>query len=226
MIIFKNITKIYPFKVVALKDVSFDINKGEFISIVGKSGAGKTTLLKLLLAEERPTKGKIFFDECNVHRIKASHLPRFRRSIGAVFQDYKLFPFKTVYENVAYIMEIMGLEKREIVRDVPQVLDMVGLFDKRDSFPKQLSGGEKQRVAFARALIHRPKVIIADEPAGNLDPYHTHNIMELLLKIYKMGTTIILSTHDKEIINSLGGRVITLEEGKVIRDERKGRFVL
>lgn len=226
MIIFKNITKIYPSEIVALKDVSFEINNGEFISIVGKSGAGKTTLLKLLLAEERPTKGKVFFDECNIHRIKESQLSCFRRSIGTVFQDYRLFPFKTVYENVAYVMEIMGLEKREIVRDVPQVLDLVGLFEKRDSFPKQLSGGEKQRVAFARALIHRPKIIIADEPAGNLDPYHTRNIIELLLKIYETGTTIILSTHDKEIINFLGKRVITLEEGKIIRDEKNSRFVL
>ncbi len=226
MIIFKNITKIYPSRTIALDNVSFNVNKGEFISLVGRSGAGKTTLLKLLLVEEKPTKGKIFFDNQNIHRIRSSRLPCFRRCIGTVFQDYKLLPLKTVYENVAYIMEIMGTDKKKIACDVSQALDMVGLFDKSHSFPKELSGGEKQRVAFARALVHRPKIIIADEPAGNLDPYYTRDIIELLLKIHKIGTTVILSTHDKEIINSLKERVITLEEGKIIRDERKGRFVL
>lgn len=226
MIIYKNITKIYPSRTVALNNVSFSVNKGEFVSIVGKSGAGKTTLLKLLLAEEKPTKGKVFFDNYNIHRIRSSLLCHFRCNIGTVFQDLKLLPTKTVYENVAYIMEIMGANKKEISRDVPQVLNIVGLLDKSRSFPRELSGGEQQRTVFARALIHRPKVIIADEPAGNLGPYHTHDIIELLLKVHKIGTTVILSTHDKGIINSLGKRVITLEEGKIIRDEKKGRFIL
>jgi cell division transport system ATP-binding protein len=231
MLSIKNISKIYPSRfngnpTVALDDVSFEIGEKEFVSIVGKSGAGKTTLLKLILAEEKPTRGHIFFEGRDIHKIKKSHLPQLRQRIGTVFQDYKLFPSKTTYENIAYVMEVMGASEKEIKRDVPQVLELVELTDRADNFPNELSGGEKQRVAIARALIHRPDVILADEPTGNLDPYHTFDIIRLLVKIYEIGTTVILSTHDKEVINSLGKRVITLDGGKVARDEKRGRFIL
>ncbi len=226
MLKFEKITKIYPPHTIALNDVSFDIKSKEFICLVGKSGAGKTTLLKLLLVEEKPTQGRIFFDDQDVHKIRPEELPWLRRKIGAVFQDYKLLPLKTAYENIAYAMEVVGASDLEIARDVNEVLEIVGLTDKADNFPAQLSGGEKQRVAIARALIHRPEVILADEPTGNLDPYHTLDIIRLLLKINELGTTVILATHNKEIINSLGKRVVTLQEGKIIRDEAEGRFVL
>lgn len=226
MIKFQNIAKIYQDNAVALEDISFEIKPKEFVSIVGKSGAGKTTLLRLIMAEEKPTRGRVFFENQDVCKIKSSDLPNLRRKIGAVFQDYKLLPSKTVYENVAYVMEIMGASDEEIKRDVPDVLGIVGLYDKADNFPAQLSGGEKQRVAIARALIHRPQVILADEPTGNLDPYNTLDIIRLLLQINDFGTTVVLATHNKEIINSLAKRVITLENGKIIRDEEKGRFAL
>jgi len=231
MISVKNISKIYPSKsgkkpIIALDNVSFEIEKKEFVSIVGKSGAGKTTLLKLILAEERPTSGKILFDGLDIYSIKKSKIPVFRQRIGVVFQDYKLFPLKTIYENTAYVMEIMGASDKEIERDVLKVLELVGLKDKIYNFPNELSGGEKQRAALARALVHRPEVILADEPTGNLDPYNTIEIIRLLNKIYELGTTVILATHDKELINMLKKRVITLEAGRVIKDEEKGRFIL
>ena len=211
---------------VALDDISFGIKEGEFISLVGRSGAGKTTLLKLILVEERPTKGKVFFEEQEINKIKPEKLPELRRKIGAVFQDYKLLPKKTTYENVAYVMEVIGASDLEISRDVPKVLEIVGLKERVNNFPAELSAGEKQRLSIARALIHRPRVILADEPTGNLDPYNTLDIIKLLLKIHEMGTTLVLATHNKEIVNSLQKRVITLEKGKIIRDEEKGRFIL
>jgi len=226
MVKFQNISKIYPPNTVALSNISFEVQPKEFVSIVGKSGAGKTTLLKLFLAEEKPDQGRIFFDNQDVQKIEPRQIPELRRKIGAVFQDYKLLSSKTVYENVAYAMEVVGASDSEIKRDVAEVLDIVGLTSKFSNFPAQLSGGEKQRVAIARALIHRPEVILADEPTGNLDPYHTLDIIRLLLKINEMGTTVILATHNKDVINSLGKRVITLQEGKIIRDEKEGRFVL
>ncbi len=232
MIRFQNVTKIYPansssrYQTVALENVSFEIKEKEFISIVGRSGAGKTTLLKLILAEERPTNGRIFFDGQEFSKIKPKNLPILRRRIGAVFQDYKLLSSKTIYENIAYALEAIGASDSQIARDVPEVLEIVDLTEKADNFPAELSGGERQRAAIARALIHRPDVILADEPTGNLDPYHTSDIINLLLKIHQLGTTVILATHNKEIINSLGKRVITLEKGRVIRDEEKGRFIL
>jgi cell division transport system ATP-binding protein len=226
MIRFQNVTKIYPPNTRALQDISFEVKPKEFVSIVGKSGAGKTTLLKLLLAEEKPTRGRVFFENQDIHKIKKSKLPDLRKKIGAVFQDYKLFPSKTAYENVAYVLEVIGATDNQICREVPEVLRIVGLSDKGNNFPVELSAGEKQRVAIARALIHRPDVILADEPTGNLDPYHTAEIIRLLLKINELGTTIILATHNKEIVNSLAKRVITLEDGKIIRDEEKGRFIL
>jgi len=223
---FQNITKIYPANTAALENISFEIKPKEFVSIVGRSGAGKTTLLKLLLVEEKPTRGRVFFENQDIQKIKPGKLPELRRKIGAIFQDYKLLPSKTAYENIAYVLEVIGASDSEIARDVAEVLEIVGLSQRANNFPSALSGGEKQRVAIARALIHRPKIILADEPTGNLDPYHTLDIIRLLLKINEWGTTVILSTHDKDIINSLGKRVITLEGGKVIRDEEKGRFII
>lgn len=225
MISFQAVTKIFRPNILALENVSFEIKPKEFVSIAGKSGAGKTTLLRLLLAEEKPTKGQIFFDDENLSKIALEKLPQLRRKIGAVFQDYKLLPSKTTYENIAYVMEVIGASEEEIARDVNQVLEIVGLENRAQNFPAELSAGECQRAAIARALIHRPDVILADEPTGNLDPYHTLEILRLLLKIHELGTTVILATHNKEIINSLEKRVITLEGGRVIRDEEKGRFV-
>lgn len=230
MIKFQNITKIYSTRsnespTIALENVSFEVNRKEFVSIAGRSGAGKTTLLKLFLAEEKPTKGRIFFNGQDVHKIKKISLPNFRRKIGVVFQDYKLLPSKTAYENIAYVLEVIGATDEEISQRVPEVLEIVGLTDRANNFPAELSQGERQRSAIARALIHRPNVILADEPTGNLDPYNTSEIIRLLLKINELGTTIILTTHNREIINALGKRVITLEKGRVIRDEEKGRFI-
>jgi cell division transport system ATP-binding protein len=226
MIRFQNITKTYPLDTIALEDVSFDIQEKEFVSLAGKSGAGKTTLLKLLLAEEQPTKGRVFFDDQDVHKIEKSHLPYFRRKIGVVFQDYKLLPSKTAYENIAYVLEVIGATDEEISQRVPEVLEIVGIPDKADNFPAKLSQGERQRAAIARALIHRPEVILADEPTGNLDPYNASGIIRLLLKINELGTTIVLATHNREIINSLQRRVITLDKGRIVRDEEKGKFLL
>jgi len=226
MIIFDKVTKIYPPNTIALENICFEIEKKEFISLVGKSGAGKTTLLKLLLAQEKVTQGRILFEDQNVSEIKPEDLPQFRRRIGAVFQDYKLLNSKTAHENIVYIMEVLGKTDEAIERDVPKVLEIVGLTDRAHHFPAELSAGERQRTAIARALIHRPNVILADEPTGNLDPYNTSEIIKLLLKINELGTTVILSTHNKTIINSLNKRVITLEDGKLIRDDKKGRFIL
>lgn len=232
MIIFDKVSKIYfphlngDEQVKALKEVSLEIQPQEFVLIVGKSGAGKTTLLKLLLAEEKPTAGQIFFEGQDVGQIRAGRLPHYRRQLGAVFQDYKLLSSKTVFENVSYIMEVIGAKDEDIARDVPKVLEIVGLQDRASHFPSELSGGERQRAAIARALIHRPDVILADEPTGNLDPYHTLEIIRLLEKINEMGTTVILATHNREIVNSLLKRVVTLEKGRIIRDEQKGRFIL
>lgn len=226
MINFQNIAKIYSSTIVALEDVSFKIEKKEFVSIVGKSGAGKTTLLKLLLAQEKPSRGKVFFDNQDVHKIPSSKIPQYRRRIGSIFQDYKLFPNKTAYENVAYVLEVTGASDLEISQNVPQVLEIVGLSQRYSNFPPELSGGERQRVAIARALIHRPDVILADEPTGNLDPYHTREIIHLLSSINEMGTTIILATHNKEVVNTLSKRVITIEKGTILRDDKIGRFTL
>ena len=226
MIKLEKITKIYSPKTIALDNISFEVKEKEFVCLVGKSGVGKTTLLRLLMAAEEPTSGRILFNGQDLQEIKAKDLPAFRRKIGVVFQDYKLLPSKTTYENVAYALEVIGYDEEEIKRDVNKVLAIVGLLEKANNFPVQLSGGEKQRMAIARALIHRPEVILADEPTGNLDPYHTLEIIRLLLKINQLGTTIILSTHNREVINSLEKRTITLDQGKIIRDEEKGRFIL
>ncbi len=225
MIKFQNVTKIYsPTGITALKDISLEIKKGEFVLITGRSGSGKTTLMRLILGEQKPTQGQVFFEGKDIHKLTSIEISKIRRKIGVVFQDYKLLAFKTVYENIAYGLEVTGASEQEIVKSVPQVLEIVGLVRQADSFPSALSGGEKQRTIIARALIHRPDVIIADEPTGNLDPYHSWDIIRLLIKVFELGTTVVLITHDKEIVNSLRRRVITLDEGKIIRDEQEGRF--
>jgi cell division transport system ATP-binding protein len=230
MIKFQNVTKIYETKnkqkVFALKNVSFEIKKGEFVLIVGRSGAGKTTLLKLIFAEEKPTQGKIFFEGKDITKMRNGEISKLRREIGVVFQDYKLLPTKTAFENLVYVMEVTGFSDEEMKRDVPKVLEIVGLSEKSQSFPQELSAGEKQRLSIARALISRPKVILADEPTGNLDPYNTLDILKIFQKIHEMGTTIVLATHNKDIVDILGKRVITLEKGEIVRDEEKGKFVL
>jgi cell division transport system ATP-binding protein len=231
MLKFEKVSKIYRtsfegIETVALNDVSFEIEKGEFVSVVGKSGAGKTTLLKLILLEERPTSGRIFFQGIDINKLRPSEIPLLRRKIGVVFQDYKLLSSKNTFENIAYVLEVTGSSDKEIKRDVPIVLEIVGLEKKAKNFPDELSAGEKQRAAIARALIHRPEIILADEPTGNLDPYNTSEIIKLFLKINEMGTTVILATHNKEIVEMIKKRVITLENGKIIRDDKQGHFIL
>jgi cell division transport system ATP-binding protein len=226
MIAFQGVYKVYNSHSVALEDVSFKIDPGEFVSIVGRSGAGKSTVVKLLIGEEKPTRGRVIFGQYEVNKLKDSELPVLRRHIGIVFQDFRLLAAKTAYENVAFALEVAGRPQSEIQEMVPQVLDMVGLSDKMNNFPHELSGGEKQRVAIARSLVHRPEVIIADEPTGNLDPFHTWEIINLLQKINQLGTTLILATHDKDIVNALDKRVITLDKGRVVRDEQKGKYIL
>lgn len=228
MIQFKNVSKIYPINseyTIALEEVTFGIRPKEFISIAGQSGAGKTTLLRLLLKEEDPTKGEIFVDSQNLSSIRGRDLPHYRRKLGAVFQDFKLLSHKTAYENIAFAMEAAGKTEEEIREDVPEILKIIGLSQRAHHFPSQLSGGEKQRVAIGRALAHKPTILIADEPTGNLDPLHTWDIVRLLFKINEMGTTVVLATHDREIINAIGKRVVTLDKGRVIRDEEKGRYM-
>ena len=226
MIYFNNVSKIYDKDGVALEDVNLTINAGEFVSIVGHSGAGKTTLVKMILADERPTAGTVFYESINVNKIKNQDLTKLRHRIGVVFQDFKLLPNKTAYENIAFAMEAAGKTDEEISTDVPHVLELVDLGDKISHFPYQLSGGEKQRLAIARAIINQPELIIADEPTGNLDPINTYEVVQILKKINDLGTTIILTTHNQGVIESVGKRVITLERGKVVRDDKDGKYVI
>lgn len=226
MIFFDNVSKIYNHNSAALRNVTLRIEPKEFVSVVGSSGAGKTTLLKLLLREEKPSEGSIFLDGLEVTALDNGELHRVRRHIGTVFQDYKLLPSKTAAENVAFAMEVAGKSDQEIEEDVPQVLELVGLGDKMDNFPHELSGGEKQRVAIARALINRPEVILADEPTGNLDPINTWEIIKLLQRINGLGTTVVLATHDKEIINAIDKRVVVLDKGEVISDKERGKYLI
>lgn len=232
MIKFEKVTKIYPAHAksdeptAVLQDVSLEIKEGEFVCIVGKSGAGKTTLTRLIIGMEEPTYGKVFYKDKNLSEASSLEIQSLRRSVSGIYQDYKLLPAKTVSENVAYILEVEGKSYGEIKKEVPRVLDLIGLKDKADNFPKELSGGEQQRLAIARALVGKPKVIIADEPTGNLDPYNTYEVVFLLEKINQAGTTVILLTHDREIVNKLGKRVITLVNGRIIRDEKKGQFII
>lgn len=226
MIKFEKVTKIYPDKTVVLRDVSFEIKEGEFVSIVGKSGAGKTTLVRLILGLETPTSGEVFFDGLNITEASSSQMQEIRRKIGGIYQDYKLLPNRTVYENVSYIMQVEGKDNEVISTEVPRVLEIIGLKDKLNNFPSELSGGEQQRLAIARALVNHPEIIIADEPTGNLDPYNTYEVVSLLQKINQAGKTVVLATHDREVINKLGKRVITIENGKIVRDESQGRFII
>ena len=227
MLIFEHVTKKYPPNTIALDEVTLRINPGEFVSIVGRSGAGKSTMLKLLIGEERPSKGKVFLGSTDIAELTAGELPKHRRRIGAIFQDFRLLEGRTVFENVAFAMEVIGKPTKEIREVVPQALELVGLKDKIKRFPKELSGGEKQRVAIARALVHDPEVIIADEPTGNLDPVTAWDIVRLLDRINDIaGTAVLLATHDKDVVNAIHKRVVVLDAGKVIRDEAEGRYAL
>lgn len=228
MINFHNVSKVYHNggRSAALEDINFKINGGEFTLLVGKSGAGKSTIVKLLIGEEKPTRGRVIFSNWEVNKLASQQLPQMRRQMGIIFQDFRLLSQKTAAENIAFAMEVEGRTQREIAELVPQVLDVVGIADKAKNFPHELSGGEKQRVAIARALVNRPQVIIADEPTGNLDPMNTWEIVKLLVKINDLGTTVLLATHSKDIINHLGRRVISMEGGRIIRDEEKGRYIL
>jgi cell division transport system ATP-binding protein len=226
MIRLKNVTKTYKPKVHALRDVSLHVKPGEFISIVGRSGSGKTTLVKMLFAEESPTRGKVVIGDWDISGIRRADIPGLRRQIGVVYQDFKLLPRKTVHENVAFALEVAGERTGRIKKIVPQVLKIVGLANKTDRYPRQLSGGEQQRVSIARALVHRPKIIIADEPTGNLDTIHSHEILQLLKQINEFGTTVVLVTHDRDIVNALKKRVITIHEGEIVSDVKHGKYVL
>lgn len=226
MIHFDRVTKIYSDNTKALEDVDLKINPGEFVSVVGHSGAGKTTLIRLLLAEEAPTEGSVYFEADDIHGLNKKEVRKLRRRIGTIFQDFRLLPNKTVYENIAFAMEAAGYDDEDIIADVPHVLELVGLDHKSNNFPRELSGGEQQRVAIARAIVTQPDVIVADEPTGNLDPINTQEIVQILKKINELGTTIILATHDKGVVDDLGNRVVVMEDGKVIRDNESGKYVL
>lgn len=226
MIQFKKVTKIYSDKTYAAKELSLHIRPGEFVSIVGQSGTGKTTLAKMVIAEEHPTKGQVIIGGWDITNIKSSEIPVLRRQVGVVFQDYKLLPKKTVYENIAFALEVCGVDHKKIKSIVPQVLKVVGLEEKRDKFPGQLSGGQQQRVAIGRALVHRPKVLVADEPTGSLDTINAQEIIDLLLKINTLGTTILLVTHNKEVVDRLRRRVVTLDDGIIVSDQQSGKYML
>lgn len=226
MISFKNVTKEYPPKTHALAGVSFRIQAGEFVSITGQSGSGKSTVAKMIFAEEKPTSGQILIGDWDISRINHADVPVLRRQIGVIFQDFKLLPKKTAYENVAFALEVAGESGKRIREVVPHVLKIVGLAEKGGRYPKQLSGGEQQRVSIARALVHRPKIIVADEPTGNLDAITAREIVELFTRINDFGTTVVLVTHDRDIVNGLHRRVITLRDGKVVSDAEKGKYLL
>lgn len=226
MIYFDKVTKQYRDGTPALEEVTLTISPKEFVSIVGHSGAGKTTLLKMLLAEEKPSQGTVFFEEVDVHDIPANALHHYRRKIGTVFQDFRLIPNRTAYENIAFAMEAIGKSDEDIASDVPYILDLVDLGGKANHFPSQLSGGEQQRVAIGRAIINQPDVIVADEPTGNLDPVNTYDVIEILKKVNELGTTVIITTHNKGVVDAMGKRVITMEKGRVIRDDAHGHYIL
>jgi len=225
MIFFENVSKIYN-DCFALKNINLRIAPREFVSFVGRSGAGKTTLVKLLIGEYKPTSGSIFVNNIDITTMKHQLFPFYRRKVGIVFQDFKLLSFRTAYENISFAMEVANLPHKKIKEDTSKILRIIGLEDRKNNFPAQLSGGEKQRIAIGRALALKPEILVADEPTGNLDPIHTWDIINLLVKINELGTTVILASHDKDIINSLGKRVVSLDNGRVIRDEQEGRFIV
>jgi cell division transport system ATP-binding protein len=222
VIYFNNVSKFYK-DGVALDDVTLTIGAGEFVSIVGHSGAGKTTLAKMILVDENPTDGTVFFESIDVHKLRNNDLTNLRRRMGVVFQDFRLLSNKTTYENIAFAMEALGKTDEEIESDVPHVLELVNMSDKMHHFPNQLSGGEQQRLAIARAIINQPELIIADEPTGNLDPINTFEIVQILKKINDLGTTVILTTHNKGVIDSINKRVITMEKGKIVKDSKNSK---
>lgn len=227
MIYFDNVSKLYnDGRSAALQEVTFQVAPKEFVSIVGHSGAGKTTLLKMIIAEDKPSQGQVFYESLDIHQIPKTKLPHYRRKIGTVFQDFKLLPNKTAYENVAFAMEANGRSDEEIAENVPQALALVDLDDKVWNFPHELSGGEKQRVAIARAIVNQPDIIIADEPTGNLDPIATYEIVQILRKINELGTTVIMTTHNKGVIDEIERRVITMDGGRIVRDDSKGKYIL
>jgi cell division transport system ATP-binding protein len=212
--------------IVALEDIDIAIERGEFVSLVGPSGAGKSTIIRLLIGEERPTGGRIFVAGRDIVQLRQHELPFYRRKIGVVFQDFRLLAQKTVSENVAFALEVADVDSDEIARRVPKMLELVGMTARAGNFPAELSGGERQRVAIARAMIHSPKILIADEPTGNLDPENTKEIIELLLRINAAGTLVILATHNKEVVNDLQRRVILIKGGKVMSDQKVGQYVI
>jgi len=224
LIKFTNVSKRYNKDIIALSNISFEIENGEFVFIVGPSGAGKSTLIKLLLKEEEPTSGSIVINKKDITKLKKREIPYLRRSMGVVFQDFRLLPNKTVFENVAFAMEIVGAHPKEIRRKVPMVLSLVGLSDKANKYPRQLSGGEQQRVSLARAIVNEPSILIADEPTGNLDPDTSWEIVKLISEINKRGTTVVMATHAKDIVDAMKKRVIALEKGNIVRDEARGVY--
>lgn len=224
MIEFKQVSKIYEDNTVALKNINLTIKKGEFLFLVGPSGSGKSTFIKLLIKEIEETEGCIFIAGRNVSNLKSNRIPQLRRNIGCVFQDFKLLPNKTIFENVAFTLEVIGKPVYEIKIQVPQVLKLVGIYSKINSYPHQLSGGEQQRVSIARAFVNRPPILLADEPTGNLDPGTSDGIMKILSRINLIGTTVLMATHDRNIVNSMRRRVVELEEGEIIRDQKRGVY--
>lgn len=225
MIQFKKVTKYYG-NHKALNNINLQIDQGEFISLVGMSGAGKSTLMKMIVGEEEIDDGNILIDDIDMSRIRKNDLPYLRRKIGVVFQDIKLLPKRTAFENVAFAMEVSGHRKEQINKDVPRILDLVGLIHKKDNFPNEMSGGEKQRVAIARSLAHRPVLLLADEPTGNLDEINAAEVIDLLLKINQLGTTVILATHASDLVNKIKRRVITIEGGQITMEQQKGKYKL
>jgi cell division transport system ATP-binding protein len=224
MIRFENVTKTYKNSTVALRDVSLDVDKGEFVFLVGASGSGKTTFIRLLLREELPDRGKIWEAGRDIVHLPKWRVPYLRRNIGCVFQDFRLLPNKTVFENVAFALEVIGRPKHVVTSQVPQVLDLVGLSKKRDNLPNELSGGEQQRVAIARAFVNRPLILLADEPTGNLDPATSQGIMQLLDRINRTGTTVMVATHDEVLVNWMRRRVVELDHGVLVRDQARGVY--
>ncbi len=224
MIEMKNVNKLYEKGVQALSNINLKIEKGEFVFVVGPSGAGKSTFIKLMLKEEEPTEGNIYIDSQDITNLSRRKVPYLRRNIGVIFQDFRLLPNKTVFENVAFAMEIIEASSRDIRRQVPMVLGMVGLSDRASQYPHQLSGGERQRVSIARAIVNNPSILIADEPTGNLDPETAWEIMKVLRQINRRGTTILMATHAKEIVDVMQQRVIALERGKIVRDQQRGAY--
>lgn len=224
MIQFQEVAKVYNNGVVALKDVNLFVDKGELVFLVGPSGAGKTTLIKLIIRRELPTAGHILVGRKNLNTMREHEVPIFRRNIGVIFQDYKLLPNKTIFENVAFALEVIETSRRDIMRQVPAVLDLVGLRDKALVFPTELSGGEQQRASLARAIVNRPLLLLADEPTGNLDPDTSWGIMDLLQEINKRGTTIIMATHNKAVVDRMRRRVVAMENGQIVRDDPKGVY--